>query len=229
MGPLYDYIPLLLSGLGITLSLAFLSFGLALCMGALGCYGKLAGGRIFRSLANFYTLVLRGIPDLVMIFLVFYGGQKIVNLISDYMGRPAIDVSAFWAGVLTLGLYNGAFLTETFRASYLAIPKGQIESAKSLALPPFVFLRKVVLTPMIIGALSGINNVWQVLMKSTALVSVIGLYDLVGLADKAGKSTRQPFPFFLAVVIFYFALTILSSSFFSYLERRTYKFRNRYQ
>ncbi len=225
---LREYTPLLLSGLFTTLSLAFLSFGLAIFMGAAGCYAKLSGGPILRGLSNFYTFILRGIPDLVMIFLVFYGGQGIANALATLVGRTPMDISAFWAGVFTLGFYNGAFLVETFRAAYIAIPKGQIESAKTLGLGRFTMLRHIILTPLVVSALSGVNNVWQVLIKSTALVSVIGLYDLVGYADKAGKATKQPFVFFLAVVIFYFCLTVFSGSFFSFLEKRTFKFRRRY-
>ncbi|MDI9314428.1 MAG: ABC transporter permease subunit [Hydrotalea sp.] len=226
---LFQYGPLLLSGLVTTLALAFLSFGLAVLMGAVGCYARLSRNRIARGVGNIYTIICRGIPDLVMIFLVFYGGQVVMNWLSDHFNLGGINVSAFWAGVITLGFYNGAFLVETFRAAYLAIPKGQVEAAKTLGLDRLTILRQIILTPMVVAALSGVNNVWQVLVKSTALVSVIGLYDLVGYADKAGKATKQPFVFFVAVVIFYFSLTIFSSSFFNYLERRTFKFRRRYQ
>ena len=226
---LLEYGPLLLSGIFTTLSLAFLSFGLAIFMGALGCYAKLSRGYITRGVGNIYTVVCRGVPDLVMIFLVFYGGQVIMNALSDRLGFGAVDVSAFWAGVITLGFYNGAFLVEIFRAAYLSIPKGQVEAAKILGLTRLTILRRIILTPLVSVALSGVNNVWQVLIKSTALVSVIGLYDLVGYADKAGKTTKQPFVFFTAVVLFYFSLTILSSGFFNFLEKRSFKFRNRHQ
>lgn len=228
-GLLMTYMPLLLSGLVTTINLALLSFALAIFMGGMGAIAQFSRFRIFRYLANFYTATLRGIPDLVMIFLVYYGGQNLLNHFTESTGRDYINVSTFWAGVLTLGFYNGAFLVAVFRGAYLGIPKGQIEAAKTLGLNKLRILKRIMLPQLLVLSIAGMNNVWQVLMKSTALVSVIGLYDLVGYADKAAKSTKQHFLFFLLVVVFYLCMTLFSSGLFYLTEKRTMLWRRRTQ
>ncbi|HET9067188.1 MAG TPA: ABC transporter permease subunit, partial [Amaricoccus sp.] len=199
MDSLVRYAPLLASGAVVTIALAILSLALATLLGALGAAGRLGGGRVGGAVVAAYSTIVRGIPDLVMLLLVYFGGQRLVNTIAAGLGFGATDLSPFLAGVLALGFIYGAYLTETFRGAWLTIPKGQLDAGRALGLHPFAVLWTVAIPQLLRFALPGYANVWQVLVKSTALVSVIGLQDVVGLANDAGKSAHQPFVFFTAV------------------------------
>lgn len=220
MSQLIDYLPLLASGALVTITLALLSLLLATILGGLGATAKLAGGWLSRGLAAIYTTIVRGVPDLVLILLIYFGGQRLINDLGGLMGWDYVEVSKFWSGVLSIGFIYGAYLTETFRGGYQAVPKGQGEAAKALGVPFWISLRKVILPQFWRHVLPGYGNVWQVLVKSTAVVSVIGLEDLVGLADKAGKSTREPFLFLIVVILVYLAITALSGRAFAIAENR---------
>lgn len=220
MENLIRYAPLLASGALVTISLALLSLALATALGALGAAGRLGGGRIAGALTFAYTTVVRGVPDLVMLLLVYFGGQRLVNVTLGALGGGPVSISAFWAGVLTIGFIYGAYLTETFRGAYLTIPPGQAEAAKALGMRGLALHWTVTLPQLMRFALPGYANVWQVLVKSTAVVSVIGLEDLVGLANDAGKTVREPFVFFVAVLAVYLLITWVSTTIFERLEAR---------
>jgi len=217
---LLEFAPLLGRGVLVTASVAVLALILATFLGALGAAAKLAGGLMQRGAAQTYTSIVRGIPDLVLILLIYFGGSRLVNAVSKLLDAGYIDVSKFWAGVIAIGFIYGAYLTETFRGAYIAVPKGQAEAARSLGMKPLPILWKVLLPQIMRAALPGYGNVWMVLVKSTAVVSVIGLEDLVGLADKAGKATRAPFLFFVAVILVYLAITWASGAGLKYMEAR---------
>ncbi len=220
MDKLIEYAPLLGSGVLVTVSVAVLSLVLATALGALGAAAKLSRKSAPRAIAQVYTTIVRGIPDLVLILLIYFGGQRLLNMIGHAAGLDYIEISKFWAGVISIGFIYGAYLTETFRGAYLAVPKGQGEAAKALGLTPLATLWTVLLSQIMRMALPGYGNVWLVLVKSTAVVSVIGLADLVGLADKAGKATREPFLFFVAVILVYLAITWASGLVLRYAEVR---------
>lgn len=220
MEPLIAYAPLLARGALTTVSLAVLGLALATLLGALGATGRIGGGRGARAAVVAYTTLVRGVPDLVMMLLVYFGGQRLTNVTLGAVGLPPVDVSPFVAGVASLGFVYGAYLTETFRGAYLAVPPGQSEAGMALGLRGIRLQWLVVLPQLMRMALPGYANVWQVLIKSTALVSVIGLQDLVGLADAAGKTTREPFLFFAAVLLVYLFITWISTTIFMRLERR---------
>ena len=210
MDRLIEFIPLLGRGVIITVSVALLALVLATFLGTVGAAAKLSRGLGARLTAQAYTSIVRGIPDLVLILLIYFGGSRLLNAVSKMLGTGYIDVSKFWAGVIAIGFIYGAYLTETFRGAYIAVPKGQAEAARSLGMKPLPILLKVLMPQIVRVALPGYANVWMVLIKSTAVVSVIGLEDLVGLADKAGKTTREPFLFFCAVIVVYLAITWVS-------------------
>lgn len=220
MENLIRYAPLLASGALVTIALALLSLALATALGALGAAGRLGGGRIAAALTFAYTTIVRGVPDLVMLLLIYFGGQRLVNVTLGLFGAGPMSISAFWAGVLTIGFIYGAYLTETFRGAYLTIPPGQVEAAKALGMRGPALHWTVTLPQLLRFALPGYANVWQVLVKSTAVVSVIGLEDLVGLANDAGKTVREPFVFFAAVLFVYLLITWVSTTIFERLEAR---------
>jgi His/Glu/Gln/Arg/opine family amino acid ABC transporter permease subunit len=220
MDNLIRYAPLLASGALVTIALALLALALATALGALGAAAKLGGGKLARAAAVSYTTIVRGIPDLVLLLLVYFGGQRLLNAVLSAFGTGPVSITAFWAGVLAIGFIYGAYLTETFRGTYLTIPPGQVEAAKALGMHSLALHWTVTLPQLLRFALPGYANVWQVLVKSTAVVSVIGLEDLVGLANDAGKTVREPFVFFSAVLLVYLAITWASTTVFGRLEAR---------
>ena len=220
MEQLVNYFPLLMKGLGVTVSMAVLAFLLSCLMGALGAWGQLSKWRPVRWLVMGYTTIVRGIPDLVMILIFYYKMQALANLITGAAGWQRFDISPFIAGTVTIGLIYGAYLTETFRGAAMAVDRGQGEAATALGLKPFQTLRLVTLPQIVRQALPGTMNVWMVLTKSTAVVSIIGLSDLVGVAVDAGRSQRQFFPFLLAAFAGYLLITWVSQMIFNRLERR---------
>lgn len=220
MDNLIRYAPLLAGGALVTIALAVLSLALATLLGALGAAGRIGDSRIAQTAVLTYTTIVRGVPDLVLLLLVYFGGQRALNNLVGAFGGDGMNLSPFWSGVLTIGFIYGAYLTETFRGAYMTIPRGQIEAAQALGLRGFSLHRTVTLPQLIRFALPGYANVWQVLVKSTAVVSVIGLEDLVGLANDAGKTTREPFLFFAAVLGVYLLITWASTTVFERMDVR---------
>ena len=220
MDRLIEYAPLLGRGLLVTFSLALISLAVATLLGALGAWAKLSGRRLPVLLARLYSTIVRGIPELVLILLVYFAGQRLLNDLGRALGFDYIEISKFWAGVAAIGFIYGAYLTETFRGAWQSIPPGQHYAARALGLPGWVTVWKVLVPQFMRHALPGYGNVWMVLVKATAVVSVIGLEDLVGLADKAGKATRQPFVFFAAVILVYLAITSASGLVLRWAEAR---------
>ncbi|ONF43197.1 ABC transporter [Marinobacter lutaoensis] len=225
MFDLKGYGPELLSGAVVTVELAFLSLALALTLGLIGASSKLSGNRVAQGIATFYTTVIRGIPDLVMMLLFYYGGQVGVNAISDYLWETyEIDFffqfDPFISGVVTMGLIFGAYMTETFRGAFLAVETGQIEAARAYGFTRWHTFRRIMFPQMLRHALPGIGNNWQVLLKTTALVSIIGLTDMVRVAEEAAKAERMPFHFFVPVAAVYLALTAGSELFIKWLDKR---------
>jgi His/Glu/Gln/Arg/opine family amino acid ABC transporter permease subunit len=220
MEQIYEYRYLLISGTALTVGLALAALALATVLGALGAMGKLSPNRLPRLLAGIYTSIVRGVPDLVMLLLIYFGGQRLINTVAMALGFESIDLSAFWAGVFAIGFIYGAYMSETFRGAFLTIPKGQIEAAKALGMRPLPILRKVIIPQLIRFALPGYANVFQVLVKSTAVVSIIGLQDLVGMAGDIGKTLREPFTYYAITFMIFLGITWISQRIFYWLERQ---------
>lgn len=217
---LHGYGPALLGGLWTTLSVAALSLAAACAFGLLGAVAKLSGSRALRAAAGAYTTLIRGLPDLVLMLLVFYGGQIALNALGQRQGWHYIDVPPYVAGVLTLGFIYGAYLAETFRGAILAVPRGQSEAALAFGMRRAQVLRRIVLPQMVRHAIPGFTNNWLVMVKATALVSLIGLDDLVHRANLASAATREPFTFFVFIAAVYLAITTVSLVLLAWLNRR---------
>jgi arginine/ornithine transport system permease protein len=214
------YLPMILDGLRVTLSVASVSLAIACVFGLLGAVGKLSPSRPARWIATGYTTVIRALPDLLLMLVVFYGGQILLNRLAEAQGWGYIDVNAFVAGTLTLGFIFGAYLTETFRGAILAIPKGQIEAGHACGLSGYQVMWHIVLPQMVRHAIPGFTNNWLVMLKATALVSIIGLDDMVHRAGLASAATRSPFTFYMLIGVIYLAITTVSILFLNGLERR---------
>jgi histidine transport system permease protein len=214
------YFLTILGGAALTLELALLSLLLALAAGLAGASAKLSRSAPLRWLATIYTTVVRGVPDLVMMLLVFYGGQMLVNLVTERLDLDYFDLSPMVAGVFTIGFIFGAYFAETFRGAFLAVPAGQLEAGAAYGLTRWQVFVRILFPQMLRHALPGLGNNWLVLLKSTAIVSMIGLSDMTWLADQAGRTTRQPFLFYLLVCGLYLTMTTASSWLLRWLERR---------
>lgn len=217
---LHGYALSLLEGALLTLSVALASLAVALALGLAGAVAKLSGRRLLAWPAGAYTTVIRAVPDLVLMLLVFYGGQMAVNAIGERLGWDYVDIDPFVAGVATIGFIFGAYFTEVLRGAFLAVPAGQREAALAYGFTPAQVLVRIVGPQMLRHALPGLSNNWLVMVKSTAIVSVIGLSDLMNRASQAAGATREPFTFYLAVAVVYLAFTSLSEAFFAWLARR---------
>ena len=216
---LHGYASSLLQGAALTLAVAGLSLLIALALGLAGAVAKLSHSALARGLALAYTTVIRAVPDLVMMLLVFYGGQLAVNALGERLGWDFIDIDPFVAGVLTIGFIFGAYFTEVLRGAFLAVPPGQREAALACGMRPAQVLWRIVGPQMLRHALPGLSNNWLVMIKATAIVSVIGLSDLMNRAAQAAGATRAPFVFYGVVALMYLAFTSLSELGFAWLAR----------
>lgn len=216
-----SYLPLILSGAFLSLRVAMASLLLALLFGLANASARLFGPRWLRALSASYTTVIRGIPELVMMLLLFYGGEHLFNLVLTTFDLPTVEFNKFAAGVLTIGFIFGAYYTETFRSAFLAVPKGQLEAGLAYGMSPWQVFRSILFPQMLRHALPGINNNWLALLKSAALVSLIGLEDMAWLAEQAGRATQKPFLFYFVVCLIYLAITAASGGAFRWLRQRS--------
>lgn len=198
-------------GLLVNIQVALASLAIALILGLAGALAKLSPNVALRAGASVYTTFIRGWPDLVLMLLIFFGGQVLVNDIALWLGHEGyIDINPFVAGTITIGFIFGAYMTETFRGAILAVPAGQMEAAAAYGMSGRQAIVRILVPQMMRHALPGLGNNWLVLLKTTALVSVIGLDDMVRKAGLASGATRDPFRFYFAVAIGFLVLTTLS-------------------
>ena len=214
------YGPQLLAGTWETIKLAVLSLIVAVLLGLIAASAKLSANRLARLVAAVYTTLIRGIPDLVLLLLIFFSLQIYLNEITDALHLPYIDIEPFSAGVLTLGFIYGAYFTETFRGAFMAVPKGQSEAAVAYGFNRWQVFSRVQFPQMMRHALPGLGNNWQVLLKATALVSLIGLNDLVKVSQNAGNVTFRVLLFISITGLIYLALTTVSNGVLYALDKR---------
>ncbi len=215
------YMPLILKGTWWTIAVALCSIVLAVVLGLLGAWGKIADSKVSNVCAGAYTTLIRGIPDLVLMLLLFYGGQQMLNDLGEATGWwDYLEINQFTAGVFTIGFIYGAYMTETFRGAYLAIPRGQIEAGIASGMSGQLVFGRIIWPQLVRYALPSFGNNWLVLLKTTALVSVLGLHELVWESFTAGRSTRQLFTFFFVTLMIYLMLTAVSDVGLRWLDRK---------
>ncbi|WP_110686040.1 ABC transporter permease [Salinicola aestuarinus] len=222
---LQGYGPRLLEGAWVTFELAVLSLIVAVILGLLTASAKLSRNRLVHGIGTLYTTLIRGVPDLVLMMLLFYGGQIGINMLTDQLYEAFdidifINVNAFIAGVVTIGLIFGAYMGETFRGAFQSVEEGQMEAARAYGMSDWLAFRRIRFPLMMRHALPGIGNNWMVLLKTTALVSIIGLTDMVRVAAEATKATHEPFLFMVPVAMTYLLIATLSEWIFSRLAKR---------
>lgn len=217
---LQGYLPSILEGGVLTLKLAGTALVVSVALGLVGALFKSSQSRPLTLLAELYSTVVRGIPDLVWMFLLFFGAQMALNDICGYFGWQSPDINPFAAGVATLGFIFGAYMTETFRGAMMAVHKGQMEAGLAYGMSPLRVFFRIQLPQMVRYALPSFSNNWLVLVKSTALVSVIGLNDVMYRADAAKSATQQPFDVYIIVGALFLAVTGVSNLLLYWLEKR---------
>ncbi len=209
----------LLRGLMNSLQIALGAFGLGLAIGLAGASGKLYGGPVTRDLLAVYTTVVRAVPELVLILILYYVGTDLINQAMAAMGRPRVEISGVAAGIGVLGVVQGAYATEVIRGAILAVPPGQIEAGRAYGMSPLVLMRRVTVPAMLAFAIPGLANLWLIATKDTALLAIVGFSELTLETRQAASSTRAYFTFFLAAGALYLLVTLVSAAFFRRLER----------
>lgn len=216
-----EWLPALLRAATVTIAVAFCGFGLGAALGVVVAAGKLSAYRAARWLAEAYTTVLRGVPDLLVIFLFYFGGSVVLGEIMMLFGSSGfVGVPAFATGAMAIGVIQAAYQAEVFRGAYRAIPKGEIEAATACGMGRWLMLRRIIAPQVVRFAVPGLGNVWQLALKESALVSVTGLIELLRQTYVAAGSTRRPFEFYLVAGLLYLVITWVSSRVFKHAEQR---------
>ncbi len=209
----------LLRGLKNSLIIAGGAFGMGLVIGTLGAYGKLYGGPILRDMLAVYTTVVRAVPELVLILILYYAGTDLLNKALVGLGYRPVEVSGLLAGILVLGVVQGAYATEVLRGAIQSVPQGQIEAGRAYGMPSFLLMRRIVMPAMLASAIPGLANLWLIATKDTALLAIVGFSELTLETRQAAGSTRAYFTFFLAAGALYLIVTLLSGRVFGRIER----------
>lgn len=211
----------LLAGTMVTIELAMASLVLGLILGLLAASARLSGNKVARGISVGYTTLIRGIPELLTVLIIYFGAATLLMSIASTFGYDEyIEIGPFAAGVVALGLTFGAYASEVFRGAMMAIPKGQREAGLVIGMSSFKIFYRITLPQLWRLALPGLGNLFLVLLKDTALVSVVGLDDLMLKTRDAVSFTKEPFTFYLAAACIYLVLTIISMVFIHYMEKR---------
>ncbi|MBZ7926596.1 ABC transporter permease subunit [Ensifer adhaerens] len=211
----------LLFGLGVTIACASLGYVLGVALGFAIALAKLGNNRWIASAANLYTTVVRGVPPLLVIFLLFFGTNGALMWVARGFGYTGyIEIDAFTVGVMAVTLVSASYSSEVFRGAHGTIPAGQFEAFAALGLRPFLGLCLVIMPQMFRQALPGLGNVWIMAIKETTLLSVISVAELMRVVGLAGRTTGQPFVFYGAAAVIYFVLVAVSSRVFIAVENR---------
>lgn len=209
----------LLAGLLSTIQIALGAYALGLTIGLLGALGKIHGGVVLRWFLEAYTTLIRAVPELVLILLLYYSGTAALNAMLEAMGFEPVNISGLVAGIAVLGIVMGAYSTEVIRAAMMAVPKGQREAALAYGMSPWQTLTRVTIPAMIPFALPGLSNLWLIVTKDTALLAVVGFFELASATKSAAGSTREYLVFYLAAFVLYLILSQVSGMIFRRIER----------
>ena len=211
----------LLRGAITTIEISLASYALGLALGLLGCWAKLSGSIWAGKVAELYTTLVRAVPALLLIILLYYSGTALFDASMGLIGlKGRVTLSGFATVVFALGFIKGAYMTEVFRGAMVAIPKGIHEAGRALAVPPWIRFRLVTLPLMMRIALPGMGNLWQSALKDSALVSVVGFEELLNVGKIAASQTKYYLSFFLLVAAMFLAISLISNVFIAWLERR---------
>lgn len=217
---LAEWGPTLLAGFVNSIYIAIGGYTLGLVIGLMGAAGKLYGGLVTRDLLEVYTTVVRAIPELILILLLYYAGSDLLNTVMRALGYGEVDVSGLAAGIVVIGIVQGAYTTEVIRGAILAVPVGQFEAGKAYGMGPFQIFRRITIPAMLPHALPGLGNLWLIATKDTALLAVVGFTELTLATRQAAGATKYYLTFYLAAGALYLALSIVSGIVIRLIEAR---------
>jgi polar amino acid transport system permease protein len=203
-----------------TLQISFFGYAFGLFLGLLGAIGKLFGGDILRFALNGYTTILRAIPELILILLLYYAGTDSLNTLLAALGREPIQVNGLVAAVVVLGIVQGAYATEILRAAIQAVNIGQIEAARAFGMTPFQSFKRVILPAMMPNAVPGMCNLWLEITKASALISVVGFTELALATRQAAGVSKQYLVLFLVAQAIYLTISVVSIKLFARAENK---------
>jgi His/Glu/Gln/Arg/opine family amino acid ABC transporter permease subunit len=211
----------LLRGAWLTIQISVCAYLVGVALGLLGAGAKLSGKRWALWIADLYTTVVRAVPELLLIILIYYTGTSALqNLLGAIGFGEGIEVSAFGAAVAALGFIMGAYMTEVFRGAILSVPRGQMEAARAYGMPSSLRFRRILFPQMMRYALPGLGNLWLIIIKDSSLISVVGFYELLFSGKQAAASTRLYFFFYTVTALAFLVLTVVSMMGTHLLERR---------
>ena len=195
----------------MTIAVSVTAFALGSVLGALIAWARIEGNRLLQLAADAYTTVLRGVPDLLVIYLLYFGGSAALTALARAVGAKGfVGVDAFAAGAIAVGIISGAYQSEIFRGAYQAIAPGELEAARSVGMPRWLLVRRIIVPQALRFAIPGLGNVWQLALKESALISVVGLTEILRQAQVGAGSTRKPFAFFITAAVLYLVLSTVS-------------------
>lgn len=211
----------LLLGTLLTLSVTATALAIGAVLGALIAAAKLSGNLVLVTIGHVYTTVFRGVPELLIIYLIYFGGSSAITAIGQSMGYEGfLGLPSFAAGALAVGIISGAYQAEVYRGAYNSISKGELEAASAIGMNSGLRFRRVIIPQVLRLAIPGLGNVWQLSLKDSALISVTGLAELMRSSQVAAGSTRQYFLFYIVGGSLYLILTSLSDRVFNGAERK---------
>ncbi len=204
-----------------TLSLALSSYIFGMVVGLLLAVVKVYKKPVWKKLANGYTTIIRGVPELLIIYLLFFGGETFLTSLAGAFGYNGyIQLPAFLIGTISIGLISGAYSCEVFRGAITSVPVGQTEASKSLSMDKnFTFIR-IILPQALRQAIPALGNIWQLTLKDTALISVTGLAELMRVSRMASNTEREPFLFFVTATLLFLLFAYSSTKFQNKLENK---------
>jgi polar amino acid transport system permease protein len=209
----------LLAGFVNSIQIAIGGYALGLVLGTGGAFGKLYGGPVLKDLLEVYTTLVRAVPELVLILILYYAGTDLLNQLSRALGFGPVDISGLAAGIFVIGVVQGAYSTEVLRGAIKAVPAGQIEAARAYGMSPMQIMRRVTLPAMLPHAIPGLSNLWLIATKDTALLAVVGFSELTLVTRQAAGATKSYLLFFFAAGMLYLALTLVSNVIIRIIER----------
>lgn len=209
----------LLKGFAASIQIAIGGYLLGFVIGIGGASGKLYGGPILRDILEVYTTLVRAVPELVLILLLYYAGTDLLNRLMALIGAGSVDISGLAAGIFVIGVVQGAYQTEVLRGAFKAVPYGQIEAARAYGMSPMKVLRRITLPGMLPHAVPGLANLWLIATKDTALLAVVGFSELTLVTRQAAGATKSYFLFFCAAGALYLLLTLFSNVIIGWIER----------
>ncbi|SAL36380.1 polar amino acid ABC transporter, inner membrane subunit [Caballeronia sordidicola] len=211
----------LLVALLMTVLLTIAALAVGAVFGAMVASAKLSRSRTLRVIGDAYTTLFRGIPELLIIYLFYFGGSSVVTAVGQFFGADGfIGVPPFVVGALAIGLISGSYQAEVYRSAVLAVSRGEIEAARAIGMSTPTMWRRVLIPQVVRFALPGIGNVWQLSLKDSALIAVTGLSELMRTSQVAAGSTHQYFTFYVVGGALYLILTSLSNRVFDRAEAR---------